>query len=56
MIDAYIMKTDPLNYLQDRLTIPEANGNRHYLTPKDFSSFVNGHSINSILKSLGIKP
>lgn len=53
-IQAYIMTTDPLNILQDRLPIPKANGIRHYVNPVDFKSVVNGHSIDSMLKSFGV--
>ncbi len=55
-INAYIMTTDPLNYLQDRLPIPEANGVRHYVKPADIRSAVNGHCINSMLRSFNINP
>ena len=61
-IDAYIMRTDPLNILQDAcrfkptIGLYPANGNRKYLTPTDFGSAVNGHAIDSILKSFGINP
>ena len=61
-IDAYIMRTDPLNILQDAcrfkptIGLYPANGNRNYLTPTDFGSAVNGHAIDSILKSFGINP
>ncbi len=55
-IDAYIMTTDPQNILQDRLPIPGANGNRHYLLPKDIPSIYNGHSMDNILKCFGVNP
>ena len=55
-IDAYIMRTDPLNILQDRLPIPKANGIRHYLSPTDLPSVYNGHSIDNVLKSFGVNP
>ena len=55
-IDAYIMRTDPLNILQDRLPIPKANGRRHYLTPKDMPSVYNGHSMDNVLKNFGVNP
>lgn len=51
-IDAYILITDPLNALQNSKTLmPNVNGKRHYLMPKDWSSTYNGHSIDNILKN-----
>ncbi len=55
-IDAYIMKTDPLNALQNNCPVmPDVNGNRHYLIPKDGASIINGHSMDNVLKNFGIK-
>jgi RHS repeat-associated protein len=55
-IDAYILKSDPLNYIQNLAPLlPDVNGNRHYLTPKDASSYYNGHSMDNVLKNFGIK-
>ncbi len=55
-IDAYILRTDPLNTLQNRSPImPDVNGKRHYLWPKDLPSTYNGHSINNIIKNFGVK-
>jgi RHS repeat-associated protein len=51
-INAYVMTTDPLNYLQNRSTImPDVNGIIHLLQPTDNSSIHNGHSITNILKN-----
>lgn len=55
-IDAYIMYTDPLNIIQDKTSIPKANGKRHYLVPTDFPSIYNGHSMDNVLKNFGVKP
>lgn len=55
-IEAYILWTDPLNKLQNNSPImPDVNGNRHYLWPKDLSSTYNGHSIDNIIKNFGVK-
>lgn len=54
-IDAYIMFTDPLNYGQNcSLRLPNVDGKQHFLIPPDFSSWINGHSINNILKKFGV--
>ncbi len=50
-ITAYILKTDPLDFVQRKLNLPTANGNHIYLNPVDFPSKINGHSINNILKN-----
>jgi RHS repeat-associated protein len=56
-IDAYILRTDPLNKLQNSSPImPDVNGNRHYLWPKDLPSVFNGHSIDNIIKNFGVNP
>mgnify|MGYP000655238197 FL=1 len=55
-IDAYIMYTDPLNIIQDKISIPKENGKRHYLVPTDFPSVYNGHSIDNIIKNFGVNP
>ncbi len=56
-IDAYIMKTDPLNIVQNHFIIPHVNGNRHYLpqtrTPQ---SLFGGHSMDTVLRQFGINP
>ena len=49
-ITAYILKTDPLDFVQRKLKLPTANGNHIYLNPVDLFSEINGHSINNILK------
>lgn len=56
-IDAYILRTDPLNKMQDNLSpiLPGVNGNRHSLWPKDLSSTYNGHSMDNMLKNFGVK-
>lgn len=55
-INAYILRTDPLNRLQNNSPLmPDVNGNRHYLLPKDISSIYNGHSIDNIIKNFGVK-
>ena len=54
-IDAYIMATDPLNFIQNTTALPDVNGNRHYLLPTDESSKYNGHSIDNVLKNFGVK-
>jgi hypothetical protein len=56
-VDAYILLTDPLNVAQNNSpTLPDVNGTRHYLIPRDFPSFYNGHSMDNVLKSLEINP
>ena len=56
-IEAYILRTDPLNKLQNNSPVmPDVNGNRHYLWPKDFPSVYNGHSIDNIIKNFGVNP
>jgi len=54
-IDAYILRTDPLNILQNNSIMPDANGNRKYLVPKDFKSICNGHDIKNFFKNFGVK-
>ncbi len=52
-----ILRTDPLNILQNSSPVmPDVNGNRHYLYPKDVPSVYNGHSIDNIIKNFGINP
>ena len=56
-IEAYILRTDPLNILQNGSAVmPDVNGNKHYLWPKDLPSVYNGHSIDNILKNFGVNP
>ena len=51
-IDAYILLTDPLNIIQNNTKyLPSNIGDRYYLIPKDWGSFSNGHSIDSIIRS-----
>lgn len=57
LINAYIMRTDPLNIAQDRsLLMPNVNGKRHYVTPTSAGSVYNGHSMDNMLKEFGINP
>ena len=54
-IEAYILRTDPLNIAQNSsLLMPDVNGRRHYLWPRDLPSTYNGHSIDSLLKCFGV--
>ena len=60
-VKAYVMITDPLNMIQNGSSslgriMPDVNGKRIYLLPKDCGSVVNGHSINSVLRSFGVNP
>ena len=56
-IEAYILRTDPLNIIQNGSSaMPDVNGNRHYLLPRDFQSVCNGHSVNNIIKNFGVDP
>lgn len=55
-IDAYILRTDTLNKLQNNNSImPDVNGQRHYLWPKDLQSVYNRHSIDNILKNFDVE-
>ncbi|WP_419870950.1 lipase family protein [Chryseobacterium sp. CT-SW4] len=59
LIDAYIMRTDPLNKVQNGITsvgimMPNVNGNRHYITPTTLGSIYNEHSMDNMLKEFGI--
>ncbi len=57
LINAYIMKTDPLNIAQDKsLLMPDVNGKRHTVWPTSASSVYNGHSMDNMLKEFGINP
>jgi len=57
LINAYIMKTDPLNIAQDKsLLMPDVNGKRHTIMPTSASSIYNGHSMDNMLKEFGINP
>ncbi|MDR1762998.1 MAG: hypothetical protein LBR64_03440 [Dysgonamonadaceae bacterium] len=58
-ITAYVMKTDPLNLIQngnDPLglghSLPDVNGTLIILNPVDVQSYLNGHSLESLIKSL----
>ncbi|TKC04488.1 hypothetical protein FA048_19560 [Pedobacter polaris] len=52
-VDAYVMRTDPLTIVQDKMLIlPNSGGTRHTLTPKSASGVYNGHSIDSVIESL----
>jgi len=37
------------------LIMPDVNGNRNYLFPKDLPSTYNGHSVDNIIKNFGVK-
>ena len=54
-IDAYIVATDPLNSIQNRSRLPHVNGTRILLLPYDWKSRINGHVIDSVLKSVGVR-
>lgn len=58
-IDAYILLTDPLNYIQNGssrigMAMPDVNGIRHYLMPKNYGGIYNGHSMENVLRALDI--
>ncbi|MCQ9641431.1 ankyrin repeat domain-containing protein [Chryseobacterium sp. WG14] len=53
-INAYIMRTDPLNNLQNNSALPNVNGKRLYVTPTSAGSLYNGHSMDNMLKEFGI--
>jgi hypothetical protein len=58
-VDAYIMLTDPLNAAQNASpydALPNVDGTRHYVIPKDLPSIYNGHSMDNMLKSFEINP
>lgn len=56
-IDAYIMRTDPLNNIQNNSSLmPDVNGKRHYITPTTLGGFYNGHSMDNVLREFGINP
>jgi hypothetical protein len=56
-VDAYILMTDPLNAAQNNSpALPDVNGTRHYLIPRDVPSLYNGHSMDNVLKSFEINP
>lgn len=51
-IDAFIMKNDPLNMVQNLkvISLPSVNGNRKIINPRSTSG---GHSIGNMLEELG---
>ncbi|MFT3794327.1 DUF6443 domain-containing protein [Flavobacterium sp.] len=52
--DAYILYTDPLNFVQKRnILLPSAGGRHHYIAPTSLSGIYNGHSIDSMIEALG---
>lgn len=54
-INAYIMRTDPLNNAQSNsFLMPDVNGKRHYIMPTTAGSIYNGHSMDNMLKEFGI--
>ena len=52
-IEAYILATDPVNLIQNhpKCKLPDVNGKRHYLLPKDWNSVRYGHKIQNIINS-----
>lgn len=54
-IDAYIVATDPLNSIQNRSRLPHVNGIRILLLPYDWKSRINGHVMDSVLRSVGVR-
>ena len=61
-IMALIMDTDPLNNTQNNNTgtsigrvMPDVNGVRNYIRASSVSSILNGHSMDNVLKELGVK-
>jgi hypothetical protein len=55
-IEAYVMCTDPLNLIQNKLkNLPNVNGKINYLWPVNESSVINGHSMDNVLNSMGVK-
>lgn len=56
-IDAYVMKTDPLNYLQDRSSMmPNVSGTRHNVNPASLGAIFSGHSIDHMITALENEP
>jgi len=68
-ITAYALSSDPLNTIQNNdpaslgfppqiqalgLAAPDVNGQRVILPTKDFSSLINGHSMNNVLKNFNV--
>lgn len=53
-VDAYIMRTDPLNYLQLTTPLPNPNGTIHYQSSTSPRALFNGHSMNNFLDIFGI--
>ncbi|HEX8039452.1 MAG TPA: RHS repeat-associated core domain-containing protein [Chryseosolibacter sp.] len=55
-IDAYVMKTDPLNYGQGELGTADFIGTRHDVNPASFGAIFNGHSIDHMITALEKEP
>lgn len=59
-IDAYIMRTDPLNLIQNNnwtklgRLMPDVNGTRHYEMSYSKTALTNGHSMENFLSIYGI--
>ncbi|WP_148707259.1 hypothetical protein [Chitinophaga skermanii] len=53
-IHAYVLTSDPLNFMQDNSKIPDVNGIRIDVKPVDNASKLNGHSMDSMLKVFGL--
>lgn len=52
-VDAYIMRTDPLNFIQKSSPlVPTAGGNQIMLTPRSIGGVLNGHSIEHSIEAL----
>ncbi|MNK15612.1 hypothetical protein D3C87_337590 [compost metagenome] len=54
-ITSYQLKSDPLTIVQDMSILPGALGNIKMISPVNSETRKNGHSIMSVLKSLGSK-
>lgn len=55
-VNAYIMRTDPLNLIQNNTKLPDVNGKRHYEMSYSNSALKNGHSIDNFLWIYKINP
>lgn len=59
-VDAYIMRTDPLNLLQNNnlsglgLLMPDVDGDRHYEMNYSTNGIFNGHSMENFLDIYGV--
>ena len=55
-IDAYVMKTDPLNYGQNEFGIADFIGTRHAINPASLGAIFDGHSIGHMITALEKEP